>query len=73
MRENHDDRVKEWWPMDGRLKVKSEDDAAVDDKNLAKSLNQMPCHLASYILGHSKRLMNNGIRKRDGFYSNNIY
>ena len=33
----------------------------------------MPCHLGSYILGHSKRLMNNVFREIDGSYSNNSY
>ena len=74
MRENFDDRVKEWFPLkNGNLIVKLEDDEGVDDFDKAKSINTMPSHFGSYILSHSKRLMNNVFREIDGFYSNNIY
>ena len=33
----------------------------------------MPSHFGSYILSHSKSLMNDVFREIDGFYSNNIY
>ena len=53
MREKYDDRVKEWWPMkNGNLINIVEDDAGVDDQDIAKSDSQMPCHLGSYILDH---------------------
>ena len=55
------------------LVVILEDDAVVDDQDLARSINQMPCHLESFISGHSKRLMKTVIREKDGFYSNNNY
>ena len=74
MRENFDDRVKEWFPLkNGNFIVKLEDDEGVDDYDKAKSINTMPFHFGSYILSHSKRLMNNVFREIDGFYSNNIY
>ena len=74
MKENDDDRFKEWWPLkNGDLIVKLEDDSGVDDHDIAKLINQMSCDLGSYILGHSKRLMNNSSRENDGFYSNNFY
>ena len=74
MRENFDDRVKEWFPLkNGNLIVKLEDDEGVDDYNKAKSINTMPSHFGSYILSHSKRLMNDVFREIDGFYSNIIY
>ena len=74
MKDDFDSRVKEWWAMKkGNLKVKLEDDAGVDDQDLAKSNNQMFFHPGSYILDHSKRLMNNVVIKINGFYSNNIY
>ena len=74
VKEKYDDRVKEGWPMkNGNVKVKLEDDAAVDDKDLAESNNQMPCHLAGYVLRNSKPSLNNVIRDKDGFYSNKIY
>ena len=49
------------------LLLKLEDDAGVDDQDLVKSINQLPCHLVSYMLGHSKRLMNIAFRKIDKF------
>ena len=74
MRENYDDKVKEWLPMSNdNLIVKLEDDNGVDNQDIAKSIDQMPRHLGSFILGHSKRLMKKVIREIDGFYSNNSY
>ena len=74
MRENFDNRVKEWFPIkNGNLIVKLEDDEGVDDFDKAKSINTMPSHFGSYILSHSKRLMNNVIKQINGFYNNNIY
>ena len=74
MRENFDDRIKEWFPLkNGNFIVKLEDDEGVDDFDKAKSINTMPSHFGSNILSHSKRLMNEVFREIDGFYSNNIY
>ena len=74
MRENFDDRIKEWFPLkNGNLIVKLEDDEGVDDFDKAKSINTMPSHFGGYILSHSKRLMNNVINQINGFYNNNIY
>ena len=74
MRENFDARIKEWFPLkNGNFIVKLEDDEGVDDYDKAKSINTMPSHFGSFILSHSKRLMNNVFREIDGFYSNNIY
>ena len=65
MRENFDDRVKEWFPLkNGNLIVKLEEDEGVDDYDKAKSVNTMPSHFGSYILSHSKRLMNDVINER---------
>ena len=42
------DKVTEGWPLkNGNLVVELEDDAGVDDQDLAKSISQMPCHLGS--------------------------
>ena len=61
------------WPMkNGNIIGKLEDDAGIDDQDLAKSINQMPCHLGSYILGQSKRLLSEVVREIDGFHSDNI-
>ena len=74
MRENFDDRVKEWFPLkNGNLIVKLQDDEGVDDFDKAKSVNTMPSQFESFILSHSKRLMNKVFHEIDGFYSNNIY
>ena len=74
MRENFDDRVKEWFPLkNDNLILKLEDDEGVDDYDKSKSINTMPSHFGSYILSHSKRLMNDVFREIDGFYSNIIY
>ena len=74
MREKFDDRVKEWFPLkNGNLIVKLEDDEGVDDFDKAKSINTMPSHFGSYILSHSKRLMNVVFHEIDGFYNNMIY
>ena len=74
MKENFDDRVKEWFPLkNGNLIVKLEDDEGVDDYDKAKSINTMPSHFGSNILSHSKRLGNNVFHEIHGFYSNNIY
>ena len=74
MKLNHDDRVKDWCPeKNSNLIVKLENDAVVDDQDLAKSIIPMPCQPGSYILGHSRRLVNNVIRDLDVLYSNDIY
>ena len=74
MKENFDDRVKEWFPLkNGNLIVKLEDDEGVDDFDKAKSVNTMPSHFGSFILSHSRRLMNEVFRVIDGFYSDCIY
>ena len=64
MEENYDDRVTEWWPLNnGNLAVKLKNDAGVDDEDIAQSINQMLCHLGSYVLAHSKRLISNDTRE----------
>ena len=55
-------RVKEWWPMkNDKLLVELKDDNGVEDQDIAKSFNQMPCHIGSFILGLSKRILKNVI------------
>ena len=74
MKENFDDRVKEWFPLkNGNLIVKLKDDEGVDDFDKAKSINTMPSHFGSFIPSHSKRLMNDVFREIDAFYNNIIY
>ena len=74
MKENFHERGKEWFPLkNGNFIVKLEDDKGADDFDKAKSINTMPSHFGSFILSHSKRLMNKIFHEIDGFCSNNIY
>ena len=74
MKENFDDRVKEWFPLtNGIFIVKIEDDEGIDDYEKAKSVNTLPSHFGSLILSQSKRMMNNVIKQIGGFYNNSIY
>ena len=73
MREKFDDRVKERFPLKkGNLIVKLEDDEGVDDCHKAKSVSTRPSQFGSETLSYSKRLMNDVIRERVGFYINSI-
>ena len=48
MKENFDDRVKEWFPLkNGKLIVKIEDEGIVDDCDKTKSINTMPSHFVA--------------------------
>ena len=72
MREIFEVRDKQWFPLkNGNLIVNLEDHEGVDDYDKAKSVNTMPSHFGCYILSHSKRLMNEVINQKDGFYNNN--
>ena len=74
MRVNFDDRVKEKFPLkNGNLIVKLEDNERDDDFDETKSVNTMPSHFGSYVLSHSKRLINEDIDQIGGFYINSIY
>ena len=74
MRENFDDRVGERFPLkNGIFIVKLAVGNGVDDYDKAKAVNTMPSDFGSYILSHSKRLMNDVIRQIGGFYNNSIY
>ena len=74
MEETFDDMVKEWFPLkNGKLTVQSEDDEGVDDYGKTKSINTMPFQFVSYILSHSKKLMNEVCNQIGGFYNNTYY
>ena len=74
MKENFDDRVKEWFSLkNGDFIVKLEDNEGVDDFDKPKSVNTVPFHFGSCILSHSKRLMNDVIKQIGGFYNDSIY
>ena len=74
MRENFEDRVREWFPLkNGKLIVKIEKDEAVDDYDLAKSINTMPSPFGSFVLSHSRRLMNDVKEQIGCFHFHFIY
>ena len=74
MEKNVDHRVREWFPLkNGNLIVKLENDEGVDDYDKAKSINTMPSDFGSYILSHSKRLLNEVIIQIGGFHNDTIY
>ena len=73
MKESYDDKVKEWWLLkNGYSLVNLGHDSDVDDHDIAKLVNQMPCLLGSCTLGHSKPL-NTFIQEIFGLCSNNNY
>ena len=62
-----------FFSRNGNLILKLEDDEGVDDYDKTKSINSMPSYFSSFILSHSKRLMNDVIKQISGLYNNNIY
>ena len=74
MKKSFDDRVKEWFALNiGNSIVKLEDDKGKDDYDKAKSVNTMPSQFDSYILSHSKWLMNDVFKQIGRFYNNILY
>ena len=73
MKTEYDDQVKEWFPLENwNVTVKLQDHDGADDNGYSKKNNSQPCHLGSFILSHSKRLMNDVILTIDGFKNNEI-
>ena len=74
MNAEFDDRVKNWFPLEnGNYMVNIIDHVGVDDNGFSKKINSQPFHLGSFILSHSKRLMNDVILSLDGFRNHKIY
>ena len=74
MENEYDESVIEWFPLkSGNFVVKIKDKEGVDDEGISKKVNSQPCHLGSFTLSHSKRLMNDVILALDGFKNNKIY
>ena len=64
----------EWFPLEnGKKMVKLKDKEGVDDERISKKINSQPYQLGSFILSHSKRLMNDVILALDGRKNNKIY
>ena len=53
--------------------VKLEDDEGVDDFDKVISVLAMPSHFGSYILSHSKSLMNDVLKQKVGFHNKSLY
>ena len=53
--------------------VKLKDREGNDDGSVLKKVNSQPCHQGSFILSHSKRLMNDGIPALGGCKNHKIY
>ena len=69
MSAEYDKSIKEIIPLDNKLYViKKHIHEGKDDFGLANKINTMPSHMGSYILSHSKRLMDDVFEHIDGFY-----
>ena len=72
MKTDFDENVLEYWKLpNGNYIVKMKKDDGSDDDCDIK--NTLPAVLGAFILGNSRRIMNNFIREINGFYNNNIH
>ena len=72
MKTEFDENVLEYWKLPNRnyiVKMKKSD--ALDDDYDIK--NTLPAVLGAFILGNSRRIMDNFIKEINGFYNNSIY
>ena len=74
MKNKYEDSVVEWFPLkNGNIMVKRKNREYIDDGGVLKKVNSQPCHLGSFILSQSKRLMNDVILGLGGFKNHEIY
>ena len=72
MKTEFDENVLDYWKLpNGNYIVKMKRDDGLDDDCHFK--NTLPAVLGAFILSSSRRIMNNFIRKTNGFHKNNIY
>ena len=72
METEYDDNVLDSWRLpNGNYFVKMKKDDGLESDFDMK--NALPSQLGAFILGNSKRIMNNSIREVNGFYHNNKY
>ena len=72
MKTEFDENVLDYWKLpNGIYIVKMKKDDGLDDDCDIK--NTLPAVLGAFILANSRRIMNNFIRKINGFYENNVY
>jgi hypothetical protein len=76
LQNNFDDTIMDYHHLDSEMYVvQKKNDPGLDCKkeNNKPKTKEVPIHLGSFILAHSKRLMNNIILSVDGFKENVIY
>ena len=72
MKTEYDDNVLDYGKLpNGKYNVKIKKDDELEHNNDKK--NALPSQLGAVILSSSKRIMNNFLRKINGFYNNSIY
>ena len=72
MKTEFDENVLDYWKLpNGNYIVKMKKDDGLDYDCDIK--NTLPAVVGAFILSNSKRIMNNFIRERNGFYNNSIY
>ena len=68
----YDERVLDYQNfIFGNYILKMKNDEGSQDE--VKKVNPMPLHLRTFVLGNSKRIMNNFIHAIDGFYTSDVY
>ena len=72
MKTEFDENVLDYWklPNENYIVKMKRDDGLDDDCDIK---NTLPADLGAFILSNSKRIINNFIRERNGFYKNSIY
>ena len=72
MKTEFDENVLDYWNLpDGNYLVKMKKDDGLEDDCDIK--NTLPAVLGAFILGNSRRIFNNFIREKNGFYNISIY
>ena len=72
MKTEFDENVRDYWRLpNGSFIIRMKKNDGLDDDCDIK--NTLPAGLGAFIFSNSKRIMNNFIRERHGFYNNSIY
>ena len=68
----YDDNVLDYWKLaNGNFTLKMKKDDGLDGDNDIK--NTLPSRLGAFTLGNTKRIMNNFIGEKNGFYNNSLF
>ena len=74
MKNEYDVTVNDWFPVkNGNFMVRIKDKEGVDDEGISKKIISPPLLSKSFILSHSKRLLNDVISALDGFKTHKIH